>query len=40
LSEEVIDSLVAGPYFEEDFKNAEITFMKYAAGDFKSIEVK
>jgi hypothetical protein len=36
--EEVIDAMVYELYFEEDFKNAKIAFMKYAERDFKSIE--
>jgi type I restriction-modification system DNA methylase subunit len=40
LFEEVIDALVYELYFEEDFKNAGIEFMKYAQRDFKSIEGK
>lgn len=40
LFEEVIDALVYELYFEEDFKNAKISFMKYAERDFKSIEGK
>ena len=38
LFEEVINALVYELYFEEDFKNAKIAFMKYAERDFKSIE--
>lgn len=38
LFEKVIDALVYELYFEEDFKNAKIAFMKYAERDFKSIE--
>lgn len=40
LFEEVIDALVYELYFEEDFKNAGIEFIKYAQRDFKSIEGK
>ena len=36
--EEVIDALVYELYFEEDFRRAEIEFLKYAARDFPSIE--
>jgi adenine-specific DNA-methyltransferase len=36
--EEVIDALVYELYFEEDFRSAEIEFLKFAARDFKSIE--
>jgi hypothetical protein len=38
LFEEVIDALVYELYFEEDFKNEKITFMRYAVRDFKGIE--
>jgi len=38
LFEEVIDAMVMELYFEEDFKNAGIEFIKYAVRDFKSIE--
>lgn len=38
LFEEVIDALVYELYFEEDFKNAKIAFLRYAERDFKSIE--
>jgi adenine-specific DNA-methyltransferase len=38
LFEEVIDALFFELYFEEDFINAKISFMKYAERDFKSIE--
>lgn len=40
LFEEVIDALVYELYFEEDFKKAGISFMKYAERDFKSSEGK
>jgi hypothetical protein len=40
LFEEVIDALVYELYFEEDFKNVGIEFMKYAQRDFKNIEGK
>jgi hypothetical protein len=40
LFEEVIDAMVYELYFEEDFKNAKIAFIKYAERDFKSIEGK
>lgn len=40
LFEEVIDALVYELYFEGDFKNAKIGFMKYAERDFKSIKGK
>jgi hypothetical protein len=38
LFEEVIDAMVYELYFEEDFKNVNIAFLKYAERDFKSIE--
>ena len=38
LFEEVIDAMVMELYFEEDFNNAGIAFIKYAERDFKSIE--
>lgn len=38
LFEEVIDALVYELYFEEDFRQAQIAFMKYAVRDFKPIE--
>ncbi|MDR6571034.1 Eco57I restriction-modification methylase domain-containing protein [Chitinophaga ginsengisegetis] len=38
LFEEVIDALVYELYFEEDFKNAKIAFLKYAERDFKNID--
>ncbi len=38
LFEEVIDALVYELYFEEDFKKANIDFMKYAERDFISLE--
>jgi len=38
LFQEVIDALVYELYFEEDFRNAKISFMKYAERDFKGIE--
>lgn len=40
LFEEVIDACVYELYFEEDFKNAEISFIKYVERDFQSIEGK
>jgi hypothetical protein len=36
--EEVIDALVYELYFEEDFRRASISFLKYAARDFPPIE--
>ncbi|MCB0745886.1 MAG: N-6 DNA methylase [Ignavibacteriae bacterium] len=36
--EELIDAMVMELFFEEDFKNAGIEFIKYAERDFKSIE--
>ena len=36
--EEVIDALVYELYFEEDFRRAEIEFLKYAKRDFPPIE--
>ncbi len=38
LFEEVIDAMVMELYFEEDFKKANIAFIKYAEQDFKAIE--
>jgi len=38
LFEDVIDAMVMELYFEDDFKNASIEFVKYAERDFKSIE--
>ena len=38
LFEEVIDAMVMELYFEEDFKNAGIEFIKYAERDFKAID--
>ncbi|MFN8436404.1 MAG: TaqI-like C-terminal specificity domain-containing protein [Cytophagales bacterium] len=40
LFEEVIDAMVFELYFEEDFKKADIAFIKYAERDFESIEGK
>jgi adenine-specific DNA-methyltransferase len=36
--EEVIDAMVYELYFEEDFRAAEIEFIKYATRDFPPIE--
>ena len=36
--ETVIDALVYELYFEDDFRAAEISFLKYATRDFPSIE--
>ena len=36
--ETVIDALVYELYFEDDFRAAEISFLKYAIRDFPSIE--
>ena len=36
--EEVIDAIVMELYFEEDFKNASVEFIKYVERDFKPIE--
>jgi len=38
LFEEVIDAMVMELYFEEDFKKADIAFIKYAERDFAPIE--
>lgn len=38
LIEEVIDAMVMELYFEDDFKNTGIKFIKYAERDFKAIE--
>jgi hypothetical protein len=40
LFEEVIDALVYELYFDEDFKKAGISFMKFAERDFKRIDGK
>jgi hypothetical protein len=40
LFEEVIDAMVMGLYFKEDFAKAGIEFIKYAERDFESIEGK
>lgn len=40
LFEEVIDACVYELYFEEDFKNAGISFIEYVERDFQSIEGK
>ncbi|MGI8544467.1 MAG: hypothetical protein ACR2MD_13470, partial [Aridibacter sp.] len=36
--EEVIDALVYELYFEEDFRQAEIEFLKYATRDFPPVD--
>lgn len=36
--EELVDAIVFELYFDEDFKKAGISFIKYVARDFKSIE--